>query len=292
MKTKTCIDCNLTLPITAFRQSTFWTCKQKIKKSVSTRRKCKKCDQAKAKKRYAEDLEYRERRKEHARKFSASLDPEERQKRSKKSYEKNRDKHLQQKREFYAANKELMKKRGRTNYAKHAKKRAQEKREYRKNNPERIALSYQKYYQKNKEKILAKDKIYKRKHRPRYNELARKKYANCIQFKLKSNLHNRINAVIRNNTKSDLSIKLLGTDDLDIVWDHFEKRWFKIYGTKLQKKDFMAGLLHIDHIIPCASFDLSIEKEQHKCFHYTNLQLLYASDNCAKGAKLNWRKAA
>ena len=30
----------------------------------------------------------------------------------------------------------------------------------------------------------------------------------------------------------------------------------------------------IDHIKPCASFDLSKESEQKKCFHYTNLQPL------------------
>jgi hypothetical protein len=32
------------------------------------------------------------------------------------------------------------------------------------------------------------------------------------------------------------------------------------------------GIIHIDYIRPCVSFDLSIEENVSKCFHYTNLQ--------------------
>jgi hypothetical protein len=44
------------------------------------------------------------------------------------------------------------------------------------------------------------------------------------------------------------------------------------------------GAWHIDHIRPCASFNLKEENEQMKCFHFSNLQPLWAIDNVAKGS--------
>jgi hypothetical protein len=48
----------------------------------------------------------------------------------------------------------------------------------------------------------------------------------------------------------------------------------------------MVNVWHIDHIIPCVSFDLSKPKEQAKCFHYSNLQALWKHENLSKGAKI------
>ena len=45
------------------------------------------------------------------------------------------------------------------------------------------------------------------------------------------------------------------------------------------------GEWHIDHIRPCASFDLTDPDQQRQCFHYTNLQPLWAKDNLLKGDK-------
>jgi len=42
----------------------------------------------------------------------------------------------------------------------------------------------------------------------------------------------------------------------------------------------------IDHIIPCAKFDLTDVKEQQKCFHYLNLRPLWGKDNQNKAAKI------
>lgn len=46
------------------------------------------------------------------------------------------------------------------------------------------------------------------------------------------------------------------------------------------------GEWHIDHIIPCSSFNLSILEDQKKCFHYTNTQPLWKIDNLRKGNRV------
>ena len=43
---------------------------------------------------------------------------------------------------------------------------------------------------------------------------------------------------------------------------------------------------HIDHITPIASFDLTKEDDQKKCFHYTNCRPLWRKENQSKGDKI------
>lgn len=47
------------------------------------------------------------------------------------------------------------------------------------------------------------------------------------------------------------------------------------------------GEWHIDHKRPCASFDLVLKEEQEKCFHWSNLQPLWARDNIRKSCHLD-----
>jgi hypothetical protein len=46
------------------------------------------------------------------------------------------------------------------------------------------------------------------------------------------------------------------------------------------------GKWHIDHIIPCAAFDLGDPSQQRQCFHYTNLRPLWAIQNLKKHHKV------
>ena len=51
-------------------------------------------------------------------------------------------------------------------------------------------------------------------------------------------------------------------------------------------KDNHGSIWQVDHKIPCAAFDLSDPNQQRQCFHYTNLQALFAYENLAKGSKI------
>ena len=46
------------------------------------------------------------------------------------------------------------------------------------------------------------------------------------------------------------------------------------------------GEWHVDHIIPCSSFDLTKEEEKKKCFNYKNTQPLWKIDNLSKSNKI------
>jgi len=48
---------------------------------------------------------------------------------------------------------------------------------------------------------------------------------------------------------------------------------------------FNYGEWDVDHVLPCASFDLTDEDEQKTCFVHSNLQPLWASENQSKGCR-------
>lgn len=100
------------------------------------------------------------------------------------------------------------------------------------------------------------------------------------EFKLLCSLRSRLgNALKRqNSSKNNNTIELLGCS-ISFLKGYLEAKF---------KEDMTwenHGEWHIDHIKPCASFNLLDEEEQKKCFHYTNLQPLWASENLSKGCK-------
>jgi len=66
--------------------------------------------------------------------------------------------------------------------------------------------------------------------------------------------------------------------DVDTLRAHLERQF--VDGMTWENQ----GEWHIDHVRPCASFNLDNEDERHKCFHYTNLQPLWGPDNLSKNA--------
>ena len=61
----------------------------------------------------------------------------------------------------------------------------------------------------------------------------------------------------------------------------------RAYLEKMFVGDMNWDNVHIDHIRPCASFDLSRLEDARECFHYTNLQPLFAKDNLQKSSRYN-----
>jgi glutaredoxin len=138
---------------------------------------------------------------------------------------------------------------------------------WRDENKEKRSRYNQKWNKENKERIRLVKQEWRKQQRgknPEYN----------ILNALRCRLYQKITQ--KGFSKSDSTIKLTGCSVKELKI-HLEKQF----------QDGMSwdnyGEWHIDHIKPCSSFDLTRPEEQRKCFHYSNLQPLWAMDNILKG---------
>jgi len=162
---------------------------------------------------------------------------------------------------------------------------------YKKINKDKIKMSNQKYNKIHKEKRKKYNRNYLFEHkeeRKRYvNNYQKNKRKTNLNFRMKKNLQSRISIGIKHNTKSLSTMFLIGCE-IDYLLFHLQSQFtegmnWNNYGTGRNGKGMKEW--HIDHIRPCASFDLSKPKKQCKCFNYTNLQPLWAKDNLTKSMK-------
>jgi hypothetical protein len=132
-------------------------------------------------------------------------------------------------------------------------------------------------YNKEHQKIYQKNDHWKE-YRKKYFKNKKEKDPS---FKLSSNIRIRIYTALKNNSKSNKTKRLLGCS-IKQLKQYLESKFtegmnwgnYGLYGW------------HIDHIIPCSSFNLSKPEEQRKCFNYKNLQPLWAIDNIKKSNKI------
>lgn len=109
------------------------------------------------------------------------------------------------------------------------------------------------------------------------------KYQNDINFRLKTILRSRVYTAIMGENKSKSTMELIGCD-IDFLKQRLESLFQQ--GMSWDNYGKEDGKWHIDHIIPCAFFKFENSEEQELCFHYTNLQPLWAKKNWSKNAKL------
>lgn len=104
----------------------------------------------------------------------------------------------------------------------------------------------------------------------------RERRKNNPTYMMLHNLRNRLGKALKGKCKSATTKALLGCCIEEC------RKWIEA--------QFLKGMdwsnIHIDHIIPCASFDMSDPEQQRQCFHYTNLQPLFPKDNLKKSDKI------
>lgn len=154
----------------------------------------------------------------------------------------------------------------------------QYQKDYRENNKE-IVDAYKKeynktysplYYRNNKDKIL--------KYNHQYHTDKMKTDEN---FKIKKLLRSRFHHALKNGHKMKSVIELVGCSIEE----------FKLYIESLFLPEMNwenhGDVWEVDHILPCASFDLTMLEEQKLCFHHLNHHPLFKTTEIAKSLGYN-----
>lgn len=194
---------------------------------------------------------------------------------------KNKDKINAQQRAWRSKHKLKMHLYHKSRYKSHIEEIKKSKKLYRSTHKGTISKYNKEYYQKNKTKISAEKKEYLKSYfllnKDRIYTHLKKRRETDPEFYIKHCLRSRLNTALRicQGKKQDRLIDLIGCS-YSFLKDHLEKTFTEGMSWDRRKE------LHIDHIIPCCAFDLTLKEEQRRCFHYTNLRMLWSQDNLNK----------
>ena len=219
-----------------------------------------------------------------------SLDAKERKRAYNRAYkEANKERIAAYQKSYREKNAERLKAQKRAHYG---AKQKQAKRAYYLKNRQRVLAQKQEYYvdkideiaayrQANRERISEQNshwhKTNRERLRSRKREESRQRRKDPHE-RIAQNLRRRINKAVRGKRTGSL-VELIGCEVPELLthleaafaegmsWENYGRAW------------------HIDHIRPCCSFVLTEPEQQRACFHFSNLQPLWAKENLRKGAK-------
>jgi len=164
-------------------------------------------------------------------------------------------------------------------YIKHRKKIAAKKSEEWKANREYLQTRNSEYYRKNRERLLIQSKVYAESNKEKIQARIKLRIKNDIKFRFRTRMSQRIWAALKKGQKSARTVELLGCP---IVW--LEVHLESLFRPGMTWENY-GPVWHVDHRRPCASFNLADPEQQKICFHWTNLQPLFAEENLRKGDK-------
>jgi len=132
-------------------------------------------------------------------------------------------------------------------------------------NKEKQKLSEKKYCERNKEKLKEKWK----------------RDGQKLHRMIKSRLSNRIKDALKaiSLRKDNKTMSYLGCSH------SFLKKWFQFLFLEGMSWDNI-GEWHIDHVIPCASYDLTKEEDITQCFSWKNIRPCWQKENLEKGSQI------
>ena len=167
---------------------------------------------------------------------------------------------------FHSYCKVCIKKRDAARWKANRIKRIEQQREWRRRKKDGIKRKPRKTY----EEVKTRERKYKH-----------KKYQSDPSYNLVIRLRSRVYVALKGKCKSAATQELLG-----ICADECRKYIEAQFTEAMTWQN-----IHVDHIVPCASFDFTDPEQQRQCFHYTNLQPLLAKENLSKSATITQQAA-
>lgn len=144
---------------------------------------------------------------------------------------------------------------------------------WKKTHKERMSILNKRYNEKRKEYL----KQYRINNRKRRAELQKNRLKNNPNYNITSKLRHRLGMALKsqNVRKTNKALELLGC-----TLEEFRLHLQSQFKRGMSWKNY--GKWHIDHIKPCAKFNLKELDQQKMCFHYSNMQPLWANENQSK----------
>ena len=187
-------------------------------------------------------------------------------------------------RAYYARNRERAIEQAKENYRRNKSRLKPVRKAWRERNREKLRVFHREYHRRRsaagfrrKDSTRAKERRHERN-----REMFRRRYKSDLPYTLLRILRYRLWKVVKGAGRSGnaRAMELLGCS-IEQFCAHIEARFthgmsWKNYGRAW----------HLDHIIPCAAFDLCDPRQQRQCFHYTNLRPLWARANIRKGKRV------
>ena len=176
----------------------------------------------------------------------------------------------------------LFRARDKKSYGKHQQRRIDKAKRWNAKNAE--VLRERAQSEEGRTKARAAVRRWASKNRETINVYRRALAKSDIGFRLRMNLAGRINQAVRYvwGHKSAKTLDLIGCTIAQLR-EHLQRQ-FKP-GMSWENYGYGNDKWHIDHIRPCAIFDLTDPIEQQACFHFTNLQPLWQPDNFRKNKR-------
>ena len=191
---------------------------------------------------------------------------------------KNREAHLSRRRELRDKNREKFREQARNLYMRKRERiRARCRELYRLKPPRRNITEAQ--------KASARERVrrYRAKHKERLQAEERNRVASDPAYKFTRILRSRVGKAVKEQYagKAFKTMDVIGCGVHELL-AHLEKQFLP----GMDWNNYGREGWHIDHIIPCAAFDLSKAEQQKKCFHFSNLRPTWARHNQAKASRI------